>query len=98
MPNQFTFDSPSSNTKEEHLLARPRAAGLLVSAALLATLVLAAVAAGAIQKPAALGTVTLRLGQDWDSLDPYTVAGRGTPWATQAPGYDRLVSFGPKGP
>jgi peptide/nickel transport system substrate-binding protein len=60
----------------------------------LASTVALAAPAARLDGPA---TWTMRLQQDWPSLDPYVDAGRNLPWAVASPAYDRLLTLGPKG-
>src|SRR5688572_20121211 len=58
---------------------------------------LAATAAGSGAGGAALGTVVVKMQGDWPTFDPYVDAGFATGWYAVAPGYDRLLSWGPDG-
>jgi peptide/nickel transport system substrate-binding protein len=69
----------------------------LLAALLVGVAAIAATADGADGRKQGQGTTTLRVDRDWPSLDPYVDAGFTGGWAVVAPGYDRLISIGPKG-
>jgi peptide/nickel transport system substrate-binding protein len=69
----------------------------LVVVVFVAAATYAAAAVGSGGRSTALGTLTMRIQQDWPTFDAYVDAGRATSWALDSPAYDRLVSIGRKG-
>jgi peptide/nickel transport system substrate-binding protein len=65
--------------------------------AVVAAICVAGAAATTSKSSRALGTFIVRNAQDWQTFDAYVDAGRATNFAYISPGYDKLVSFGPKG-
>jgi peptide/nickel transport system substrate-binding protein len=65
--------------------------------AVVAAICAAGAAATTTKSSRSLGTFIVRNSQDWQTFDAYVDAGRATNFAYISPGYDKLVSFGPKG-
>jgi peptide/nickel transport system substrate-binding protein len=79
----------------------PRLTARRLYAAVALCILVGVAASAAFAAPAARlagpATWTMRLQQDWPSLDPYVDAGRNLPWAVASPAYDRLITLGPSG-
>jgi peptide/nickel transport system substrate-binding protein len=95
MRADLVYEVRPRSSEQEVPVSRTAFAVLAASTAIMATAIGAAGSLAGGSAP--LGTVTVRLGQDYQSLNPYVDAGRAQPWAAVSPGYDRLVTWGPNG-